>query len=88
MTWPDKSVTNELAHRLAYMVDHRVTRTDSVMKQTDESGRVLEVSHLCHNKSCVKSDHLVLESNATNISREKCSRIGTCTESHLPHCLL
>jgi hypothetical protein len=31
-----------------------------------------DVSHLCHNKDCIKESHLVLESHADNMARINC----------------
>lgn len=42
------------------------------------------VSHLCHNDECINPEHLVLESLATNKSRNACPFVG-CT--HLPKCI-
>jgi hypothetical protein len=71
------NVTN--AHRLSYIVFNR--------QYNNING--LDVSHLCHNRSCVLAEHLVVEPRATNSSRTKCLLRGVC-QGHGPHpnCLL
>ena len=71
------SVTH--AHRLSYIVFNR--------QYNNING--LDVSHLCHNRSCVLASHLVLEPHATNCSRTKCMLRGVC-QGHGPHpdCML
>jgi len=70
-------VTN--AHRLSYIVFNR--------QYNNING--LDVSHLCHTRSCVLAEHLILESHATNSSRTKCQLRGVC-QGHWPHpnCIL
>ena len=53
---------------------------------TLEIDRELECSHLCHNKLCINTDHLVLESKSLNISRNICSRRRQCQGGHEPAC--
>jgi len=40
-----------------------------------------DVSHLCHNRRCFNAEHLVIESHAANMSRQRC--LGTI-EGDLP----
>lgn len=42
----------------------------------------VEVSHLCHNKQCVRYDHLIIESHEINNNRQNCYSEGRCTKSH------
>ena len=66
-------------HKLLYMCMNHVTCLPENM----------EVSHLCHNKLCIRSDHLVLETHAQNMMRITCKNNGWCTEAHGgPTCLL
>ena len=48
-----------------------------------------DVSHLCHEPSCVKLTHLNHESHSVNINRKKCLKSLECT-GHDPHpeCIL
>lgn len=76
---------NEIhVHRLMYMASIK----SSTLEKVDEAGHVLDVSHICHCKSCVKPEHLVLENHETNMERMHCISQGVCTRNHLPHCLL
>ena len=38
----------------------------------------LQLSHLCHVKSCCHPDHITMESAATNNSRKKCFEAKMC----------
>jgi len=55
------------------------------LKKEDKTHYV--ISHLCHNKGCVNSDHLINEVNSTNESRKSCKKQGNCTKEHLPLCI-
>lgn len=55
-------------HRLCYYVDN-----DFVPIPPD-----MQISHLCHLKSCCLSEHLCLESASVNNSRKQCASTGTC----------
>ena len=56
------------AHRLSYFVAQGFYRLDPR----------LHVSHLCHNKLCVKTDHLSLEPAVINASRSRCVSRNAC----------
>lgn len=86
VTWPDGSVSREGAHRMAYMLNHKLLRHD--VPRLSLAGLELEVSHLCHKKSCILPSHLVLEDHETNASRHRCYSLGACTLEHAPVCLL
>ena len=62
--------TSVLVHRLVYFICH----PSDVNRAAG-----LEVSHLCHNKSCVNPDHLLLESRTLNRNRKKCNKWKCCT---------
>ena len=49
----------ERCHRVSYMAAHEILRAD--MPCTNDDGKKLEVSHLCHNGICVNPAHLVLQ---------------------------
>ncbi|KAK7481522.1 hypothetical protein BaRGS_00027171 [Batillaria attramentaria] len=52
-------------------------------------GPALEVSHRCHNKTCVGIDHLSLEPSQVNHDRRHCVECHVCFgHGHYPHCLL
>ena len=72
------------AHRMAKMVE---------MKELDLGCK--DASHLCHNKLCIYSPHIKLESSKLNNSRKKCVIAGVCTrhqkedgQGYYPDCLL
>ena len=47
------------------------------------------VSHLCHQKSCIKPEHLTLENNEQNRERDDCVRRGHCVgHQDQPNCLI
>lgn len=73
-------------HRLAYMIAHRLT-PQSILKASPDTCEKMEVSHLCHKRTCVNPDHLVLETHGTNAERRHCNAQGLCTAGHEPHCL-
>ena len=35
----------------------------------------LEVSHLCHNKACIKPEHMTTEPNLINMARNACASV-------------
>lgn len=84
--WPGGDEKREAAHRLAYMIRHRITRYD--MPTVDENSNNIECSHICLNNACVNSDHIVLEPHAINQERIHCKLQGHCSKCHKPYCLL
>lgn len=84
--WPGGEEKREAAHRLAYMIRHRVTRYD--MPRVDENNNRVECSHICHNTVCVNADHIVLEPHAINQDRLHCKNQGLCSKCHKPYCLI
>ena len=49
----------------------------------------MSTSHLCHRKSCLKADHLVLESYELNRERDGCKRNGQCYgHNDSPPCMI
>lgn len=79
--WPVEGRKLEKAHRVALMVERCLTRSQF----RDVEG---EVSHLCHNKLCVNTAHLVIEQHCINQERIHCFLLGRCTEAHSPLCLM
>ena len=68
------------AHRAVYYGHHaNETPHDEV-----------EISHRCHNKRCVRIDHLVAESHSENCQRKICHKKGTsgCLGHTGPPCIL
>ncbi len=78
--WPDEGRKVEKAHRVALMVQMRVTHS-----QFPRVG--VECSHLCHNRLCVNPQHIVLESHAANQERIHCRSQGLCSKLHMPWCI-
>lgn len=71
-------------HRLVYMIQNNM----AAIPVQDDCGHRLEISHICHQKLCVKPEHLVLETHEVNMERLHCKVQRLCTKSHQPHCLL
>lgn len=47
------------------------------------------VSHLCHSKTCIKAEHLNLETMEQNRDRDECVRRRNCQgHKNLPMCIL
>jgi hypothetical protein len=70
------------AHRCAYII-----KSGSITIPTQQGKQNLEVSHLCHNKLCINQEHLVLETQAVNASRNRCALLKHCTQRHSPRCV-
>ena len=66
------------AHRLCFYIHQGFPSMDGK-----------NISHICHEKSCINIDHLSLESTAVNNSRKICLNDGECT-GHWGHkrCIL
>ena len=62
------------AHRLSYFAHYQ--------NQVPPPDCKLDVSHLCHNKSCINPGHLVLEPHSTNCKRRLCHHEKRCHENH------
>lgn len=84
--WPGGEEKRETAHRLAYMIKHRLTRYD--MPQIDENNNKVECSHICHQTLCVNPEHILIEPHAINQDRLHCKNQGHCSKSHKPYCLI
>lgn len=56
------------AHRVALMVK---------LKNFDISAQS-QASHLCNNRLCINTEHIVLESGSTNCQRRTCFRMSKC----------
>ena len=82
-----KRNTSQNAHRIAKM-----------LQNYDEKGSIElgdgDASHLCHNKTCIRPDHIEIESSATNKRRKICIGLQRCTHhpkgdgQFHPDCLL
>lgn len=84
--WPNGETKMELTHRLSWMLAHQVPTWD--VPRQSVCGETLEVSHICHNKACIRDSHLVLETHSTNMERLQCQINGVCRPNHDPACLL
>ena len=84
LTFLDGSYKVILVHRVVYMCKYRSLHIPLVNNDMKD----LELSHLCNNKLCVRSDHIVLESHSVNMERIHCFNQGICTDSHNPECLI
>lgn len=47
----------------------------------------LQISHLCHTRACCRIDHLVIEPQWCNQSRNYCGRSGACDCGRVPQCV-
>ena len=66
------------AHRLSFMVFNQ---------NMDITGQ--DISHLCHNKLCVRGEHLSAEPHAVNNARQKCVNRCCCSgHGEFPDCVL
>ena len=74
---PGIGKTVRSAHRLAYM---------TMVHGSWDLPSELEVSHLCGTPSCVRLQHLVLESHEENKSRQVCHNLRLC-QGHEPECI-
>ena len=67
----------ESVHRLVYMLSGKVPK--------------FQVSHLCHEKLCIKLEHLIDDTPRQNSERNTCkdSKDGTCTgHGDRPRCMV
>jgi len=64
-----------MAHHLTYYMQNDVLPAPNSNMQ---------ISHLCHNNSCVNPVHLCMESTRTNLSRNYCVYEVVCTCAHCP----
>lgn len=49
---------------------------------------VIDISHLCHNPTCVNFKHLSREPRSVNEARRRCQLARRCTQEHDdPHCI-
>ena len=72
------------AHRMAKMLE---------LRELNVGGK--DASHLCHNKLCIFSPHIKLETSQLNNARRRCVFAGACTKhpkedghGYHPDCLL
>lgn len=86
VTWPDGKKSMERTHRLIYMAQHKIHYSE--LKNKNEFGEQLDVSHLCNNKKCIEVDHLVHEPHSINMDRNECFKHGHCSKVHSPHCII
>ena len=84
--WPAEGCKKERAHRVAYMIRHKLSPND--MPKVDKNNNSIECSHLCHNKICVNAEHIILEAHSINQDRIHCRDQGHCSKCHEPHCIL
>lgn len=77
----DGKWTTKPVHRLKYALDNDI-HVDSYPSGWD-------ISHLCHNPRCLRSEHLHLEPHTINNNRIHCKNADFCT-SHVGHpdCML
>ncbi len=85
--WPGREKEmEEKAHRVAFYLQYQLSPTE--FKWTDAEGRPAECSHVCHNPSCVRIDHLIIERHSSNMERIHCRQQGTCSKTHKPYCMI
>ena len=81
ITWPDGKCTQARVQRLVMMVEKKCQ-----LPYCDINGHCMDVSHLCHNRACVKSEHLTFEAHYVNTGRRQCIALGSCL-GHTPSCI-
>lgn len=91
VTWPgtgQKKVVR--VARLAYMC--KIGRLELPRQMAlGDGGRpvTVEVSHLCHQRLCIKPEHLTLEAKSVNLERKHCVSQRVCMgHAGQPNCLL
>ena len=84
VTLPDGTSKQIMVSRVVYMCREQTFD----IREHDDSGEKLEMSHLCHHKLCVRQNHLVLEPHSVNMERQHCFHQGLCTGAHEPNCLI
>ena len=81
---PDAGHKNRTSHRMALLVH---------LKDLDVPS-YLQASHLCNNKRCINTGHLILERNDTNNLRKSCFLQHRClghydgNGNRLPDCMV
>jgi hypothetical protein len=65
----------------SYKQKHGVDGVEAFGKQHRDDKRV-SASHLCHNKCCLDPDHICLESQSYNMSRNCCPFKAPCPVCH------
>lgn len=91
ITLPGERPGYKTVHRLAYMV--KTQSREIPYFDSDNNNLKLHVSHLCHCSLCVNPDHLSLEPQHLNNSRQRCRDAKVCRRNHLfngksyPDCL-
>ena len=84
--YPIKSVTwpgcKRKLWRVAWLV--LVIQRKGSLPEVDGDGQPLEVSHLCHNRTCIKPEHLTVEPHYTNTGRRQCVAAGRCLGHTIP----
>ena len=85
--WPgSKTSVLEQAHRVAYMVKHKVTRFN--IPRVYFGSIQMDVSHRCNVKTCINPEHLILEPHTVNMERIHCLASGICSHGPDNSCLL
>jgi len=69
--------------QIAIYAAHVVLVMNGLLPNEDE-----QASHLCHNRACVKLEHLVWESPGHNMRRKRCQAGGKCVCKLQPPCIL
>lgn len=74
----------ERVSRMVYLMKNNLN------KKTDLPQVPMKMSHLCHNRSCMLTEHLLLEPRRVNQERKHCMKQGVCTKfpDGYPNCIL
>lgn len=76
-------------HRLVYLLQHIEQHRDLTLPHVDAEGHNIDISHVCHNKLCVRGQHLTMETHMANCSRRDCVQASRCVNpQHNPPCLV
>ena len=77
-----KKLTSSSVHRLSFVLSQG-------QDMFEMPPRDLDASHLCHNKTCIRPEHISLEPKSTNSQRKNCVSQGKCLgHDPYPKCFL
>lgn len=83
--WPGEKRKLERVQRMRLRILHAGKYS---LPKVNKYGAPMEVSHICHNRSCIKLDHLVLETHQQNMCRRHCVAARRCLGGHGPACII
>ncbi len=70
-------------NRASFQVSHIMLIGDRRFPEEDQTA-----SHLCHQASCIRADHLIWESSDANQRRKRCAKLKKCCCKLAIKCIL